>query len=337
MKRLLILLTISTLLFGCDQNKKGAVKQTLITIGTGGLTGVYYPTGQAIAKLIINSKVAPKVKATAESTGGSVYNINALSVGELDFAVAQSDRTWQAAQGQMDWENSGPQANLRVLFGLHTEAITLIASEASSVKSVQDLKGKRINLGNPGSGQLGNSKDALKAFGIGLNDIKPEYIKAIEAPGLLQDERLDAFFYTVGHPNGNLKEATSGRQKSRFIALEGQEVDLLILKYPFYSKTSIPISHYPSALNKEDVATVGVKALFLTNSNMDEKIVYNMVKEVFENLENFKKLHPSFKDLSKDNMLLGLTAPIHKGALKYYKEQHFVIPAQAKSQTTVLQ
>ena len=146
-------------------------------------------------------------------------------------------------------------------------------------------------------------------------------MKAVEAPGLLQDERIDAFFYTVGHPNGNIKEATSGRIKVRIIPITGPEIDKMLEEYPYYAKSVIPKEFYPNSLNAENINTIGVKATFITSQNVNEQIVYAITKEVFENLEEFKKLHPAYKVLTKENMLKGLSAPLHEGALKYFQER----------------
>jgi TRAP transporter TAXI family solute receptor len=177
-----------------------------------------------------------------------------------------------------------------------------------------------VNLGNPGSGQLQNSKDVLAAVGISEDEISAEYVKAVEAPGLLQDERIDAFFYTVGHPNGNIKEATSGRIKVRIVSIKGPEIDRMIEERPYYAASTIPREFYPNALNRDDIGTVGVKATFVTSSSVSEHVVYAVTKEVFENLEEFKELHPAYQVLTRENMLRGLTAPIHPGAIKYYRE-----------------
>jgi len=306
----------------CEQKqvKSASSERIFVTIGTGGVTGVYYPTGGAISRIINKKYDTYKIKATVESTGGSVYNINAVMNGDLQFGVAQSDRQFQAIKGQKEWEKKGPQKDLRSVFSIHPESITLIASENSGIKSIRDLKGKRVNLGNPGSGQLGNSQDALQAFGLAEGDLNAVYIKAVEAPGLIQDERLDAFFYTVGHPNGNIKEATSGRIRVRIIPIEGPELDVLIRKYPYYAKSVIPAKLYPNAVGGQDVNSFGVKATFITSIKVSEDIVYAITKEIFENFEEFKKLHPAYQVLTKENMLAGLSAPLHPGAAKYYKE-----------------
>lgn len=330
MKRLALLaLLVVFVALGCSQqqpaeeSKSEAAKPsgvTYVTIGTGGVTGVYYPTGGAISRVVNQKSAEYGIKATVESTGGSVYNINAVLAGDLEFGVAQSDRQYQAYNGEAEWAERGPQEKLRAVFSIHPESITLIASEASGINSVEDLKGKIVNIGNPGSGQLQNSKDVLEAAGLTEEDIKAEYAKAVEAPGLLQDERIDAFFYTVGHPNGNIKEATSGRIKVKIVPIVGPSVEKLIAKYSYYAESVIAISNYPTAANEGDVESVGVKATFVTSSDVSDDVVYAVTKEVFDNFDEFKKLHPAYSVLTKESMLKGLSAPIHPGALKYYKE-----------------
>ncbi len=291
-----------------------------VTIGTGGVTGVYYPTGGAIAKMVNAQSKKYSIRASVESTGGGVYNINAVLSGDLELGIAQSDSIFQAINGLAEWKKKGAQKKLRSVFSIHPEALTCIASVKSGVKKIQDLKGKRVNLGNPGSGQLQNAKEVLASFGITPKDLKSEYVKAVESAGLLQDEKLDAFFYTVGHPNGSIKEATSGRIKVRFVEIAGKEVDELIKKSPYYAKAVIDIKNYPSAANKTNTKTLGVKATLVTSSDVSNDVVYAITKEVFENLDKFKKLHPAYSLLTKEKMLQGLSAPIHPGAAKYYKE-----------------
>jgi TRAP transporter TAXI family solute receptor len=321
MKRATILSTI--LLFGLLLGSE-AFARTFVTIGTGGVTGVYYPTGGAISRMLNKKSKEYGIKATVESTAGSVYNINAVLSGDLEFGVAQSDRQYQAYNGLAEWAEKGPQTELRAVFSIHPESITLIAAAASNVKNVQGLVGKRVNIGNPGSGQLQNSKDVLAASGVSLDAINAEQVKAVEAPGLLQDEKIDAFFYTVGHPNGNIKEATSGRIKVNIVPITGLGIETLLKKHSYYARAVIPAKFYPNAENKTDIQSIGVKATFVTSAKLDENIVYAITKEVFENLEEFKKLHPAYGLLTKENMLQGLSAPIHKGALKYYKEAGLV-------------
>jgi hypothetical protein len=299
---------------------KAEAKTTFVTIGTGGITGVYYPTGGAIAKMVNAKRKEYGIRATVESTGGSVFNINAIMTGDLEFGVAQSDRQYQAVQGIEDWKDKGPQKDLRSVFSIHPETVDLIAAVDANINSIEDLKGKRVNIGNVGSGYRQNAIDALEANGLNWEkDFNAESLKPAEAPGLIQDGRIDAAFYTVGHPSGYYKEATSGVRKVKFIPIE--KVEGLLAKYPYYAKAVTRVKeHYPGAENDKDVPTFGVKATFVTSAKVPDDVVYAIVKEVFENFEDFKKLHPAYTGLTKESMLEGLSAPLHPGALKYYKE-----------------
>ncbi len=294
-------------------------KTQFVTIGTGGITGVYYPTGGAIAKMVNKKKKEYGIRATVESTGGSVFNVNAVMNGDLEFGIVQSDTQYQAVNGLAEWKDRGPQKDLRSVFAIHPEALTLIADADSGIKDIRDLKGKKVNIGNPGSGTRQPAIDALETAGINYKkDLQAESIKASEAPSLLQDGRIDAFFYVVGHPNGAIKEATSGARKVRFVSITGMEK--LLAKYPYYTKTVIPIAMYPGAQNDKDIETIGSKATLVTSAKVPDEVVYAITKEVFDNFEEFKKLHPAYATLTKKNMLEGLTAPFHPGAIKYFKE-----------------
>lgn len=292
-----------------------------VTIGTGGVTGVYYPTGGAIGKIVNQKRSKYNLRVTVESTGGSVFNVNAIEAGDLEFGVVQSDRQYQAINGLAEWKDKGPQKKLRAVFTIHPETFFLVASEPSGIKKFTDLKGKAVGVGNPGSGQRQNFVDILAMYGMNHESFsRAEGLKADESSKMLQDGRIDAFIYTVGNPNGQITEATNGRIKVRFISIDADKLNALIKKYPYYVKAKIPISFYPSALNKEDVATFAVKATFCTSADVPDDIVYAITKEVFDNLDAFKKLHQAFSHLTKEEMLEGMSAPIHPGAMKYFKE-----------------
>ena len=291
-----------------------------VTIGTGSVTGVYYPTGGAIAKIVNKKHKEYNLRATVESTGGSVFNVNAIMAGDLEFGIVQSDRQYQAFNGTADWEGN-PRKKLRAVFSVHPESVTLLSAVDSGITSIDGLKGKCVNIGNPGSGQRGNALDLLTAAGIDYTkDLKAEGIKASESTEMLQDERIDAFFYTVGHPNSSVKEAVSGTRKVQFVPVDKAIIDKLVAKFPYYAPSVIPVAAYPGVANKKDVSTFGVKATFVTSSDVPDNIVYAITKEVFENFEEFKKLHAAYSTLTKESMLQGMSAPIHPGAMKYYKE-----------------
>ncbi len=294
---------------------------TFVTIGTGGVTGIYYPTGGAIARMVNQKRQVYGIRCTVESTGGSVFNVNAVAAGDLEFGVVQSDRQYQAWHGLAEWAEKGRVRDLRSVFSIHPEAVTLVAAEDAGIAHMVDLKGRRVNLGNPGSGQRQNAIDALRAAGIDWQaDIYAEAVKADAAPTLLQDGRIDAFFYTVGHPSGNIKEATAGRRRVRFVPIEGGGVDSLLETTPYYAEAAIPVRHYPRVMNTSDVSTFGVKATLVTSARVADDIVYAVTKEVFDNLDRFRTLHPAYEGLTAEYMLEGLTAPLHDGALRYFRE-----------------
>lgn len=292
-----------------------------VTIGTGGVTGIYYPTGGAISKIVNKKRKEYGLRVTVESTGGSVFNVNAIMAGDLEFGVVQSDRQYQAINGLAEWKDAGPQKKLRAVFTIHPETFFLVAAEESGIKSYADLKGKAVAVGNPGSGQRQNFIDILAEYGMTHADLgRAEDLKAAESPKMLQDGRIDAYVYTVGNPAGQIKEGTSGRIKVRFIPVDKPKLDSLIKKFPYYVKAKIPIAFYEQALNKEDVPTFAVKATFCTSADVPDDVVYAITKEVFDNLEEFKKLHEAYTYLTKEEMLQGMSAPIHPGAMKYFKE-----------------
>ena len=293
-----------------------------VTIGTGGVTGVYYPTGQAIARMINTQQDTYHIKASAESTGGSVYNINAILSGDLDFGIAQSDRGYQAYHGLADWRGN-PAVRLRSVFSLHSEIVTLVAADDSGISSLIDIKGKTVNIGNPGSGHRGNALDIFQTAGIDIaNDITAESLKAAEAPKMLQDGRIDAFFYTVGHPNGAINEATAGKRKVHFVPIIG--VETLRTEFPYYAEAMISGALYPQASNQTNVPSVGVVTMFLTSDAVPDDVVYAVVKEVVGNLDTFRATHPALNRLTPEGMLKGLTSPLHPGAKKYFREQGYL-------------
>ncbi len=293
---------------------------TYVTIGTGGVTGVYYPTGGAISKLVNQKRKELNLRMTVESTGGSVFNVNALMNGDIEMGVVQSDIQFQALNGKGEWEGK-PQKNLRAMFSIHPEAVTILAAADKNINSVADMKGKVVNIGAPGTGQRVNSVDLFQTAGIDVDkDIRAEGIKPSEAAGMLQDGRIDAYFYTVGHPNGSIKEAVAGARKVNFVPVSDDLVKKLVADQPYYAPAMIPVAQYPGVVGDKDVPTFGVKATICTSAEVPEEVVYNITKTVFENIEELRKLHPALEVLTKENMLQGLSAPFHPGAEKYFKE-----------------
>jgi len=297
-------------------------ESVFVTIGSGDLTGVYFPVGLTLSKRINAKRSVYGIRASAESTKGSVFNLNAVAAGHLEFGLAQSDIQHQAVSGTGAWATKGPLKDLRAVFSLHSESVCLVAAADSGIRSRADLKGKKVNLGNPGSGQHQNAVDALRAAGLDpKRDIIPETVPAADAPILLQDRRIDAFFCTVGHPSKTLRNAVSGGLKVRFIPIVGPGIDALLLRRPYYRKMTVPIRRfYPGAEGPDTVDTFGVIATLCTASEVSDFVVYAVTREVFDSLETFKREHPALTDLTRSGMLEGLSAPLHPGAMRYYRE-----------------
>ncbi|MCP4298471.1 MAG: TAXI family TRAP transporter solute-binding subunit [Proteobacteria bacterium] len=293
-----------------------------VSIGTGSNSGLYYPLGKAIGRLINKKTKQHKIKVLVSTSSGSVSNINGLLKGKFQIAFAQSDRQYEAVNGLHEWSEMGPQHSLRTLLSLHGESIVLIASVSSEVKKVKDLLGKKVNIGNLGSGQLQNSKDILSAFDVPTDQIQVKLYNAIDTLKMYKNGKIEAFFYTIGHPNKYILDATSARIKARIIPIAGPEVDLLLTSKKYYSKTVIPVKkYYPNLLNKKNVESVGVKATIVVSSELSDKIAYLITKEVYENLLFLSKTVPVLAQVKKSDMLKGLSAPLHHGAMRYYKEK----------------
>ena len=313
MKKLIALCLLFTPLLGV------AAEQRFISIGTGGLTGVYYPTGGAICRLLNKGRKEHGIRCSVESTGGSIFNLNTIASHELDFGVAQSDWQYHAYQGSSKFSKQGPNKGLRAVFSIHSEPFTVMARDDSGIKVFTDLKNKRVNIGNPGSGQRGTMEIMMDRLGWTMKDLKlASELKATEQARALCDNKIDAMIYTVGHPNASIKEAATACD-AHLVSVAGKEVEALIEANPYYAFASIPGGMYRGS--DEDTPTFGVKATLVTSDKVDEEVVYQLVKAVFSNLANFRKLHPAFEHLQAAEMLKGNTAPFHAGALRYYKEQ----------------
>ena len=319
MKRKASLLAALTLGFVMAFSSAAVSETTFVTIGTGGVTGVYYPTGGAIARLVNKGKKEHGIRASVESTGGSVYNINAIAAGELEMGVAQSDWQYHAYNGTSKFKDKGPNKDLRAVFSVHPEPFTVVARADSGIKNFQDLKGKRVNIGNPGSGQRGTMEVVMEKMGWTKDDFKlASELKSAEQSKALCDNKIDAIVFTVGHPSGSIKEATTSCD-SVIVNVEGAEIDALVSENDYYRTATIPGGMYRG--NDMDAKTFGVGATFVTSAKVPEEVIYVVVKSVFENFEDFKKLHPAFAVLKKEEMVKdGLSAPLHDGAAKYYKE-----------------
>lgn len=293
--------------------------QKFVSIGTGGVTGVYYPTGGAICRLVNKTRKDHGVRCSAESTGGSVYNINTIRAGELEFGVAQSDWQFHAYNGTSKFKDAGAFKKLRAMFSVHAEPFTLIVRADSGITGFEGLKGKRVNIGNPGSGQRATMEVVMDAFGMKNSDFAlASELKGSEMAGAICDNKIDAMIYTIGHPAAAIKEATTACDV-KLIDVKGAPIDKLVKDNAYYRVATIPGGMYAGTPN--DVTTFGVGATFVTSLDVPNAIAYVVAKETMTNIETFRKLHPAFANLDPKTMVSdGLAAPLHPGAAKAYKE-----------------
>ncbi|MFC1505301.1 TAXI family TRAP transporter solute-binding subunit [Thermodesulfobacteriota bacterium] len=319
--RALILVVVAGLIFQPGPHDSQAAPR-FVTIGSGDSAGVYFPIGLAIAKMLNGRRQEYGIRVTVEATQGSVFNINAITAGHLEFGLAQSNKQYQAVKGLAEWSKKGPQTELRSVFSLHHEFVNLVVAMDADAKALAELKGKRVNIGNKGSGQHQDAINALLAQGLNPEkDIFPEIVSTSKAIDLLQDYRIDAFFCTLGHPSEILLSATSGNRMVRFVPLTGPGIDQLIRTREYYTKASIPVAQfYPGAQGPAEVETFSVVATLCTSSRVSTDVVYAITKEVTNNLDTLKKQHPALADWTVKTMRSGLSAPLHPGAIKYFKE-----------------
>ncbi|MCC5967890.1 MAG: TAXI family TRAP transporter solute-binding subunit [Natronohydrobacter sp.] len=294
-------------------------QETFISIGTGGVTGVYYPAGGAICRLVNRDRAEHGIRCGVESTGGSVFNVNAIRSGELEFGVAQSDIQYHSFNGSQQFEETGAFEGLRAVFSLHPEPFTVVARADAGITSFEDLRGKRVNIGNPGSGQRATMDVVLEAMGWTVDDFSQvSELPPAEQALALCDNNIDAMVYTVGHPSGAIQEATTACD-SVLVNVDNDAIRQLVEDRPYYRMATIPGGMYRGT--SEDVTTFGVGATFVSSDSVSEEIVYQVTKAIFESLDQFRALHPALGNLNAEEMVNdGNSAPLHPGAERYFRE-----------------
>jgi len=315
-KKISLLLVVSSILV-MAQESFAATKY--ISIGTGAITGVYYPAGGAICRLLNRGRKEHGIRCSVESTGGSVSNLNAVESGSIDFGIVQSDWQYHAFNGSGFFSDQKPFKDMRSVFSLYTETFTVAVLENSGIKTINDIVGKKVNFGPEGSGMY-----ATMEVLMGIKAWKKDsfssvtYLQPSEQPRALCDGKIDVMIYAAGNPNGVLQEATQSC-RVKIISIDRETIDKLLAANPFYVKAIIPGGVY--AGNPNDIESFGVKASVVASKKANPEVVYQMTKAVFENFDNFKTLHPVFSTLKKENMVKeGNSAPLHEGAEKYFKE-----------------
>ncbi len=311
---LLVLVIITALLSNEPRDDDGA---DLLTLGSGPVSGVYYPTGGMIALLVNRKQEAYGFRVVVESTGGALENIDAVLAGALDFGITQADLEYQAVHGEGPWQVTGPRDKLRAVASLLPETVVLVAGVAGGVETLEDLKGQRVDIGRPGSGRRKNAQELLRFAGIDwTSDLTAAELPLDATIASFAAGELDAAFLTVGHPNDALAAITR-QSRVRFVELASEE---FLAQHPYYVALQVPTHLYPAAANRQPVATVGTMAILITSVDVADKYVYATTSGLFENLEEARELHPAFAFFIREKMLRGFTAPVHPGALRYFKQ-----------------
>lgn len=319
MKKLLKLTALAAL---ATTALSAQAEEKFITIGTGGQTGVYYVVGQSICQLVNRDTAKTQVKCNAPSTGGSVANLNSIADKQMDMGIAQSDWQYHAYNGSSSFANKKNE-KLRAIFSIHPEPFTVMARTDAKIASFDDLKGKRVNVGDPGSGTRATMNVILNAKGWSEKEFKvASELKPSEMASVMCDNNLDAITYNVGHPNGALKEAAASCD-AHLVPVTGEAIDKLVAENAYYAKATIPGGLYKGTDNP--VESFGVYATLVTSADVDDDKVYAVVKAVFDNFDRFKRLHPAFENLKAEEMVKNaLSAPLHDGAVRYYKEKGWI-------------
>lgn len=288
-----------------------------ISIGTGGINGVYFPVGGAICRLVNQNRKTHGLRCSVESTGGSVYNIRNVLSGELEFGFAQSDVQWRAWNGAAPF--TAKETKLRSVFSLYGETAMLVVRKDAKIANATEIRGKRINLGNPGSGQRATADVVLNVLGLKEADLAlAGRYHSVEQGDALRDGRIDGFFYMVGHPAPGIRDLFNAMDAT-MLPLTGPGFERMTWDTKYYVKDDIPGGLYRGV--PQPVKTFSVKATLVTTSDVEDEVVYNVVKAVFDDIEAFRKMHPALGLLKERAMFETLTAPIHPGAQRFYEEK----------------
>ena len=306
-----ILAAAAVLLAGCNGTSDVEGKKFL-NIGTGGTAGTYYPIGGAIAEVL--NKEIPGMSASAQSTGASVANINMLGDGEIDLATVQNDIAYYAAHGTEMFKDKKVDG-LQGIASLYPETCQFVTLKSSGIKSLAELKGKRVAVGAAGSGVEANVRQILAAYGVTYSDIDAQYLSFAEGASALKDGNVDVAVLTAGYPTASVQDIAA-QNPVRLLPVEGKAADALIAQYPFYTKTVIPAGTYAGF--DEEVPSVAVMAMLVAGPTVNDDLGYCVAKAIFSNLDRLQAAHAVGKQIAKDTAKTGMSLPMNAGAEKYF-------------------
>lgn len=305
----------AALLAGCGDDKGGSASggKQFLNIATGGTAGTYYPLGGALAELL-NQNIQG-MNASAQSTGASVANVNMLKDGSVDIAFIQNDIAYYAAEGKEMFKDNKVES-LRGLAALYPETIQFVTTQDKGIKSIADLKGKKVAVGASGSGAEANARQILNAYGITYDDIDVQYLSFGEAASALKDGNVDAGVVVAGFPTAAIQDLAANKS-AQIVNIDPQVVEKLKAEYPYYTAMTIPAGTYPG--QDADVSTVAVKCVIVTTDKMSDDLGSQVVKAIYEHLDRMKAAHAVGKYITKDTALEGMSIKMNAGAEKYLK------------------
>lgn len=307
------LFTYFLLLFGLSSNLYGAAKFIFLTGSPG---GVYYPAGKQLTASI-NQAHIKDFQLEVKTSPGSVFNINSITGKTAQFALVQIDKFYQATNGLGEWKLKGPQKDLRVIANFHLESIALVTLKESGISSLQDLKGKKVNIGNPGSGQRSNALAVIKAAGLNWqSDIQAISKKAESAHRDLLDGKIDAYFHTVGHPCNFIKESQSSIKLVPITGIKKWDKGHAIFK-----TTQITTTEYPHILGNKNIPTYGMYSVLITHKDTDDQAIYNFTSWILNNVKKLKNFHPAWQKIDKNSLLEQNKSLFHPAVLKLKKDR----------------
>lgn len=315
MHRVNLLLVVLFLALTVSFDSYSASKK-FISIGTASISGVYYPVGAALCKMV--NKISEDIQCSVQSTPGTIYNMNALRNNDIDIGIGQADCEYNAYNGCDIFAKNGPMSNLRTLFLIHSDVFTVIARKDSNIVNLNDIKGKKINIGSIGTGVRDTVNQLMKVKGWSVEDFKlASELKSSEQAQALCDNKIDVMIDVIGHPNGSVQEA-SATCDTVIIPIDEETTKELLERYPYYHRYVIPGGMYIGI--DHDIDTFAVRTSVLSTAEADDEIIYQVVKASFQGFRRLKLLHPVLSDLTKQAMVGINSAPFHEGAIRYYKE-----------------
>lgn len=285
-----------------------------VSIGTGGMTGTYYPVGGALCRIVNKD---PQIKCTVQSTGGSVYNVNNVLKKELNFGFVQSDVVYDKYNGVGKFKDMGDQ-NLRAVVAIYPELLAFVVSKESGIKSINDLGGKNINVGNPGSGNEATALNVFKAYDFDVAKLGHRgVLTAQECPHALKDKKIDGYFYMVGHPTANITDAANSMPID-IVSIDGENIDKMLADFPYFAKGTIQKGTYLGV--DYDVNSIGVKAVLVADKSASDASVAAIIKAILDNFDEYKSLHPALSSVTKESLIDGISAPLHQAAEAEFKK-----------------